>query len=182
MCSDSDDDRRCTRFTVTGPTFGPFPSFIKKCASDALPPFTFRNLLYFSSLHSSLIIVLKASLKWTPFVGPAMQIFRFIFMKRSWLQDRINLGKRLAKLGHRAGRTFDPLVLLICKSAAYFGDQAYAAFFEKSRRAPSSRPKLDFQAQSTLLKWAYQTASTFSRRDRQEFCSAYGPFFLVYRH
>jgi hypothetical protein len=34
--------------------------------------------LYFADLHDSIIIILKASLKWVPLVGPAMQFFDFI--------------------------------------------------------------------------------------------------------
>jgi 1-acyl-sn-glycerol-3-phosphate acyltransferase len=67
-----------------------------------------------------LIIVLKASLKWVPIVGPAMQIFRFIFMQRNWAADQKNLGLQLKKLGERASRSMQPFVLLICKRASSY--------------------------------------------------------------
>lgn len=73
------------------------------------------NLFYFANLHTSLIIILKASLKWVPIVGPAMQIFRFIFMHRNWAADQKNLGLQLKKLAERASRSMKPFVLLICK-------------------------------------------------------------------
>lgn len=74
----------------------------------------FRSLLYFAQLHSSIIIVLKASLKWVPIVGPAMQMFRFIFMQRNWNTDKHNLGRMLMKFGQQASLSFDPFVLLFC--------------------------------------------------------------------
>lgn len=79
------------------------------------PNAMYRSLLYFAQLHSSIIIVLKASLKWVPVVGPAMQMFRFIFMQRNWNADKVNLGRVLSKFGEHAGRSFDPFVLLFCE-------------------------------------------------------------------
>merc|ERR1712093_25211 len=71
------------------------------------------DLLYFANLHQSVVIILKASLKWVPLVGPAMQVFRFIFMKRNWGADKVGLGKALKKMGQHARRSMDPFVLLI---------------------------------------------------------------------
>lgn len=106
-----------TRFTVTGPIFGtninhPQCACALSLQADAL---LYRSLLYFAQLHSSIIIVLKASLKWVPIVGPAMQMFQFIFMERNWNADKLNLGKTLQKFGEQASRSFDPFVLLFCE-------------------------------------------------------------------
>lgn len=78
-------------------------------------PTQFRNLLYFGNLHQSITIILKASLKWVPIVGPAMQMFRFIFMHRNWEADKVGLAKALRKMGDRARRSMNPMVLLICE-------------------------------------------------------------------
>ena len=72
------------------------------------------NLLYFGDLQANLIIILKASLKWIPVVGPAMQCFRFIFISRNWAADRVSLGNQLNDLAERASRSLDSFVLLIC--------------------------------------------------------------------
>jgi 1-acyl-sn-glycerol-3-phosphate acyltransferase len=37
-------------------------------------------------MHGHIYIILKETLKWTPIVGPAMQLYRFIFMTRSWAE------------------------------------------------------------------------------------------------
>lgn len=45
-----------------------------------------------------------------------MQVFRFIFMARSWEQDKKNLSQKLDKLAERVTRSLDPLALMICKA------------------------------------------------------------------
>lgn len=42
-----------------------------------------------------------------------MQIFRFIFLARSWASDRLYLAATLAKLGRKAQRREDPFALII---------------------------------------------------------------------
>ncbi|KZP32349.1 hypothetical protein FIBSPDRAFT_722715 [Athelia psychrophila] len=51
---------------------------------------------YFCDTHRDVIIVLKKSLKWVPFLGWAMQFFSFIFLARSWASDRAQLASALA--------------------------------------------------------------------------------------
>jgi len=110
-----------------------------------------RNLLYFSSLHSSVIIMLKASLKWVPLVGPAMQMFRFIFMERNWGKDRESLGKALTKLGDRAGRSLDSMVLFVCqrnplsKKNSYYSNRRSTC---QSRKEHSLAPLRDRSARN----------------------------------
>ncbi|OAV92811.1 hypothetical protein PTTG_07092 [Puccinia triticina 1-1 BBBD Race 1] len=56
------------------------------------------SLAYLADIHSALIIILKASLKWVPLVGPAMQMFSFIFLNRSWATDKKELLDQLDTL------------------------------------------------------------------------------------
>ncbi|MBW0501619.1 hypothetical protein O181_041334 [Austropuccinia psidii MF-1] len=77
-------------------------------------------LAYLANLHGSLVIILKASLKWVPIVGPAMQLFSFIFLNRSWSSDKSSLSEQLDKLADQATRqdaiqsqSLDKLALLI---------------------------------------------------------------------
>ncbi|BFZ54147.1 hypothetical protein PYCC9005_001179 [Savitreella phatthalungensis] len=53
---------------------------------------------YTSRMHGALYIVLKDSLKWIPLIGWGMQLYGFVFMARSWEQDRPRLQYRLGKL------------------------------------------------------------------------------------
>lgn len=53
---------------------------------------------YTSQMHGSIYIVLKDSLKWVPIIGPAMQLFGFIFMARNWTKDRPAIQHRLKQL------------------------------------------------------------------------------------
>ncbi|KAK0543930.1 hypothetical protein OC845_005871 [Tilletia horrida] len=59
-------------------------------------------LALYANLGDAIHIVLKDSLKWTPIIGPAMQFFHFIFMKRKWDDDKKNLSDQLAYLADRA--------------------------------------------------------------------------------
>ncbi|KAA1110654.1 hypothetical protein PGT21_028843 [Puccinia graminis f. sp. tritici] len=63
------------------------------------------SLAYLADIHSALIIILKASLKWVPLVGPAMQMFSFIFLNRSWATDKKDLTIQLDQL---ADQTYNP--------------------------------------------------------------------------
>ena len=53
---------------------------------------------YTSRMHGAIYIILKDSLKWVPVIGPAMQLFGFIFMARNWEKDRPALEHRLKQL------------------------------------------------------------------------------------
>ncbi|ODN98540.1 acyltransferase [Cryptococcus wingfieldii CBS 7118] len=58
--------------------------------------------------HSrGLVIMLKASLKNVPLLGWGMQLFKFIFLQRSWAADRSNLTLALRQLGKEAQSTDD---------------------------------------------------------------------------
>ena len=87
-------------------------------------------LTYFIGTHKDVCIVLKKSLKWIPVAGWAcifalvlytankmrhqgMQVFKFIFLARSWASDRIRLASRLSALGQQAEREDKPLTLFI---------------------------------------------------------------------
>lgn len=72
--------------------------------------------------HGHLYIILKETLKWVPLIGPAMQIFGFIFMARKWATDKERLRYRLQKLntrhfgplsGSRGDAQLDPMWLFI---------------------------------------------------------------------
>lgn len=53
---------------------------------------------YTSRMHGAIYIVLKDSLKWVPVIGPAMQLFGFIFMARNWETDKPAIQHRLNQL------------------------------------------------------------------------------------
>ncbi|KAH7107013.1 acyltransferase-domain-containing protein [Auriculariales sp. MPI-PUGE-AT-0066] len=71
------------------------------------------NLLYFCNLHMDIFITLKKSLKWLPVIGWGMQFFRFIFMARSWADDKDTLARELARLGKRSEVSDQPLALIV---------------------------------------------------------------------
>ncbi|KDN37273.1 acyltransferase-domain-containing protein [Tilletiaria anomala UBC 951] len=59
-------------------------------------------LAYHADLAGSITILMKASLKHVPIFGWAMQFYRFIFLKQSWLEDRMPLARQLSALVKRA--------------------------------------------------------------------------------
>ncbi|KAF2160751.1 hypothetical protein M409DRAFT_70280 [Zasmidium cellare ATCC 36951] len=73
-------------------------------------------------MHGHIYIILKATLKWTPLIGPAMQLYGFVFMARNWAADQSRMRERLEKLktrssgpmsGQNGKRQLDPMWLLI---------------------------------------------------------------------
>ncbi|EGG08946.1 uncharacterized protein MELLADRAFT_77256 [Melampsora larici-populina 98AG31] len=78
-------------------------------------------LAYLAEIHGSIIIILKASLKWVPIIGPAMQLFSFIFLNRSWASDKSSLIEHLTTMAKQTSSTsklkpnqaFESLTLLI---------------------------------------------------------------------
>lgn len=82
-------------------------------------------LFYYMNHHGSIIIILKSTLKWSefslssslpiadesmtvPLVGPAMQIFNFIFLKaKGWEIDSTPTGIQISGLARRAIKTGD---------------------------------------------------------------------------
>ena len=78
---------------------------------------------YTSKMHGHIYIILKESLKYVPFIGPAMMFYGFIFMARDWTKDKSRLHHRLQKLlkGRHGGplsgasgmRSLDPMWLII---------------------------------------------------------------------
>ncbi|EJD52157.1 acyltransferase-domain-containing protein [Auricularia subglabra TFB-10046 SS5] len=71
------------------------------------------HLLYFCNLHMDVYIVLKKSLKWVPVVGWGMQVFRFLFLARSWAHDKEYLARKLADIGKLAEQKDQPLALVL---------------------------------------------------------------------
>lgn len=74
------------------------------------------------AMHGHIYIILKASLKWTPLIGPAMQLYDFIFMARKWSADEANMRRALKQLDRRysaplavsnGAKQLDPMWLLI---------------------------------------------------------------------
>ncbi|CBQ71335.1 conserved hypothetical protein [Sporisorium reilianum SRZ2] len=55
-------------------------------------------LAYYADLADSILIILKKSLKWIPFVGWGMQFYRFIFLARNWASDQAQLAKQLGQV------------------------------------------------------------------------------------
>ncbi len=53
-------------------------------------------LAYYADVADSILIILKKSLKWIPFVGWGMQFYRFIFLARNWASDQRQLANNLA--------------------------------------------------------------------------------------
>ncbi|KAI9714813.1 MAG: hypothetical protein M1820_000102 [Bogoriella megaspora] len=76
-------------------------------------------IAYTSGMHGHFYIILKESLKWIPILGPAMQLFRFIFLARNWEKDRPRFQHRFDQLNTRHGgpmsgpEGLDPMWLLI---------------------------------------------------------------------
>ncbi len=73
---------------------------------------------YTAGHHGHIYIILKQSLKWVPLIGPAMQLYSFIFMARKWVSDKSRMGYRLQKLRRThtddKGQTYlNPMWLLI---------------------------------------------------------------------
>lgn len=73
-------------------------------------------------MHGHIYIILKETLKWTPLIGPAMQLYGFIFMARTWASDQSRLRKGVQSLnsrhsgpmaGQAGSRQLDPMWLLI---------------------------------------------------------------------
>ncbi|KAN0064778.1 hypothetical protein ACQY0O_001835 [Thecaphora frezii] len=52
-------------------------------------------LAYYSDQADAILIILKKSLKWIPFVGWGMQFYRFIFLARNWAADQGPLARQL---------------------------------------------------------------------------------------
>ncbi|SNX87810.1 related to CST26 - protein required for incorporation of stearic acid into phosphatidylinositol [Melanopsichium pennsylvanicum] len=55
-------------------------------------------LAYYADMADAVLIILKKSLKWIPFVGWGMQFYRFIFLARNWASDQAQLGKQLGQV------------------------------------------------------------------------------------
>ncbi|KAI5991617.1 acyltransferase-domain-containing protein [Pisolithus albus] len=70
-------------------------------------------LTYFMQAHKDVFIVLKKSLKWIPVLGTGMQMFRFIFLSRSWVADKVQLTTLLSKLGKKAEEEDKPFVYIL---------------------------------------------------------------------
>lgn len=64
-------------------------------------------------VHKHITITLKRTLKWLPIVGWGMQFFNFVFLKRSWASDRLQLASDLASLGKAAEREHRPFAFLV---------------------------------------------------------------------
>jgi len=64
-------------------------------------------------VHNSVYITLKKSLQWIPILGPAMRLFNFIFLARSWVSDRVELSSHLSALGKAAQQEDDPMVFIL---------------------------------------------------------------------
>jgi len=70
-------------------------------------------LTYYLNVQLDMFIMLKKSLKWVPLLGWGMQIFEFLFVARSWAEDRIYLERKLGSMAKRAEMEDNPLALLI---------------------------------------------------------------------
>ena len=76
-------------------------------------------IAYTSRMHGHVYIILKDIFKWFPIIGPAMQLFGFVFMSRKWATDQGRMAHRLKKLttshsGPMSGSAgWDPMWLLI---------------------------------------------------------------------
>ncbi|KZT52522.1 hypothetical protein CALCODRAFT_512032 [Calocera cornea HHB12733] len=82
--------------------------------------------LSFAHAHAHIYIILMDRFKWIPVVGWGMQFYRFMFIKRSWIADRIYLGKNLLKLGQWAMKASEPFVLLIYPEGTLVSDSTRA--------------------------------------------------------
>ncbi|QIW98424.1 hypothetical protein AMS68_003942 [Peltaster fructicola] len=99
------------------------------------------------AMHGHIYIILKASLKWTPLIGPAMQLYDFIFMERKWAEDEANMRRNLHKLNTRYSaplatsqgtKQLDPMWLLIFPEGTNLtqNERNKSAEFSKKRGWP----------------------------------------------
>ncbi|KAL8292812.1 hypothetical protein RQP46_000506 [Phenoliferia psychrophenolica] len=70
-------------------------------------------LFSYANLHGAMVIVLKASLRNVPIGGPAMRLWKFIFLSGSWESDQAKTGDTLTTLGRRATKHDKSLSLLL---------------------------------------------------------------------
>ncbi|KAI9661746.1 MAG: hypothetical protein M1821_008985 [Bathelium mastoideum] len=84
-------------------------------------------IAYAARMHGHFYIILKESLKHLPILGPAMQLFGFIFLARNWERDRPRFQYRLQKLNTRhkgpmsGPEGLDPMWLLLFPEGTNLG-------------------------------------------------------------
>lgn len=98
-------------------------------------------LAYYADLADTVLIILKKSLKWIPFVGWGMQFYRFIFLARNWASDQKQLAKQLGEVASEnhnpssSSSTAKKLLLMIFPEGTLVSRQTRpvsAKFAEKS--------------------------------------------------
>ncbi|PWN90411.1 acyltransferase-domain-containing protein [Acaromyces ingoldii] len=109
-------------------------------------------LAYYGDLADSILIILKDSLKWIPFVGWGMQFFRFIFLARNWLADKGPLAKHLAFMASKA------------RSVPTAGQQGSATDLAVSRSSPSKLLLLIFPEGTLVSALTRPTSKKFAEK------------------
>lgn len=54
--------------------------------------------MYLARHHTSILITLKSSIKYIPFVGWACSLYGFIFIARNWVTDKKSFQKQLKEV------------------------------------------------------------------------------------
>lgn len=115
--------------------------------------------------HGHLYIILKETLKWVPLIGPAMQLYGFIFMARKWATDQERLRYRLQKLntnhsgplsGSKGPEQLDPMWLLIFPEGTNLSANTRASSQRFAAKSGISDMKHQLLPRSTGLQFCLQ--------------------------
>lgn len=115
--------------------------------------------------HGHIYIILKESLKWVPIIGPAMQLYGFVFMARKWAKDQERLRYRLQKLnsrhagplsGEQREAQLDPMWLLIFPEGTNLSANTRKASAKFAAKSESADLKHQILPRSTGLQFCLQ--------------------------
>lgn len=121
-------------------------------------------LAYYGDLADSILIILKDSLKWIPFIGWGMQFFRFIFLARNWNADKGPLAKHLAFMASKARSAPSATMKDGSKSSESATDLAVA------RSSPSKLLLLVFPEGTLVSELTRPTSKKFAEKQEMADC------------
>ncbi|SMR56708.1 unnamed protein product [Zymoseptoria tritici ST99CH_1E4] len=116
-------------------------------------------------MHGHIYIILKASLKWVPLIGPAMQLYGFIFMARKWATDQETMRYRLQKLNSRHSQPLtsssskpqlDPMWLMIFPEGTNLSANTYGISTKYAEKTSTPMTKHCLLPRHTGLQFCLQ--------------------------
>lgn len=116
-------------------------------------------------MHGHIYIILKDSLKWVPMIGPAMQLYGFIFMARKWATDQQRMRYRLQKLktrhsepmsGQSGKSQLDPMWLLIFPEGTNLSANTRSQSEKFAEKSGQEKLKHQLLPRSTGLQFSLQ--------------------------